>query len=188
MLPHVQPQNGHQPLHQGTVLVGAAHHLQAARLVHHQPGPAAAEAAQGRLGEGLLEGIQAPQIPGNRLGQLTARLTAPLRAHHLPEQAVVGMTATMIAHRPLHAHRQAVETGEQFVHRQGRQLGELGQGGIEVGDIGLVVTAVVDLHGQRVYVRLQRVIGVAEGRQGMAHVRSLSCWAQCNRWAGSVWH
>ncbi|MNT66979.1 hypothetical protein D3C72_2050850 [compost metagenome] len=90
------------------------------------------------------------------------------------------MTATMIAHRPLHLGRQAVEAQQQLVHRQGRQLGELGQGGVEVGDVGLVVAAVVDLHGQRVYVGLQRVIGIGEGRQGMAHVRSLSCWAQCN--------
>ena len=53
--------------------------------------------------------------------------------------------------------------------RQGSQLRQIGQGCIEVGDIGLMVTAVMDLHGQRIDVGFQRVIGIGKGWQGMAH-------------------
>ena len=64
-------------MHQGTILIGTAFHLQSARLVHHQPGPAAAKAAQSRLSESLLEGIESPQFPLDGQRQLTTRLTPP---------------------------------------------------------------------------------------------------------------
>ena len=82
---------------------------------------------------------------------------------------MVGVTAAVIAHSPLHFGRQAVEAGKQLLHRQRRQFGEIGQGGIEVVDISLMVTAVMDLHGQRVDVGFQCVVGIGKGRQGMAH-------------------
>lgn len=105
---------------------------------------------------------------------------AALRTHHLPEQAVVGVAAAVIAHRPQNLSRQAVEAGKQLLHRQHRQLGEIGQGGIEVVDVGLMVTAVMDLHGLCIDMGFQRVISVRKGWQGMAHVHCLSCWAQCS--------
>ena len=180
MLPHIQPEYGGEPLHQGAVLVRAAHHLQLAAPIDHQPGPAAAKTAQRRLGKGLSEGFQPTQIPLDRCGQLAVRLAAALRTHHLPEQAVVGVAAAVIAHRPLNLGRQAVDTGKQCLQRQGSQLRQIGQGGIEVGDISLMVTAVMDLHGLCIDMGFQRVISVRKGWQGMAHVHCLSCWAQCS--------
>ena len=39
------------------------------------------------------------------------------------------------------------------------------EGVVELGHVGVVVLAVVDLHGARVDVRLERVVGVAELRE-----------------------
>ncbi|AAX62125.1 unknown [Bacillus thuringiensis phage MZTP02] len=156
-------------MHQGTILIGTALHLQSARLVHHQPGPAATKAAQGRLSEGLLEGIKSPQFPLDGQGQLTTRLTAPLRAHHQPEQGVIGMAAAMVSDRPLQGGRQGIEAAQQLLYRQCGQLGRRFQCGVEVIDIGLVMTAMVDLHGQCIDMGFQCVVGIVQGWQGMAH-------------------
>src|SRR3546814_2976218 len=59
VLPHVQAQDRGvaraDALHERAVLVGAALDRELAGLVHAQPRPAAAEAGQRGLGEGLLE-------------------------------------------------------------------------------------------------------------------------------------
>ncbi|MNT64102.1 hypothetical protein D3C72_2019730 [compost metagenome] len=78
----------------------------------------------------------------------------------------------MVGHRTAQVFRQLLDRTDQFFHRP---LGPLGafDSSIEAVDVGLMVLAVVDLHGLGVDVRLQRIVGVRQSRQGMGHVSEL---------------
>ena len=82
---------------------------------------------------------------------------------------LIGMAATMVADRPLQGGWQGVEAAQQILNRQCGQLWRPFQCGVEVVDIGLVMTAVVDLHGQCIDMGFQCVVGIVQGWQGMAH-------------------
>ncbi|MNT24780.1 hypothetical protein D3C72_1602750 [compost metagenome] len=169
MFPDVQAQDRRIALHQRAVLVGAALHHQFAGGRHAQPGPAAAEAGQGRLGEGLAKGGQPAQLRFDGRSQRAIRRSAAFGRHDGPEQAVVGMAAAMIAHGASNGFGQLVQARDEgfdgFVRDDARAF----QRGVQAGDVGLVMLAVVDLHRHRVDVRLQRVIGVRQGRKGVSH-------------------
>ncbi len=200
MFPHVQAQDGGgagaDACHQRAVLVAAAFHGQLAVLAHHQPGPAAAKARERGLGEGGLEGIEAAQFPVNGLCQFARGSTAAAlvhRGHHGPEQAVVGVPAAVVAHGTANAFGQQGQVGDQLLHGLAAVRRVL-ERGIQVVHIGLMVLGVVDLHGLRIDMGLQRVVGVAQGRQGVvAHVVSfrdygekigaLRCLCGCNQCA-----
>ncbi|MNN31126.1 hypothetical protein D3C81_1448010 [compost metagenome] len=169
MLPHVQAEDRRVAVHQRAVLVAAAFHHQGFLRRYAKPGPAAAEAGQRCLGEGFLEGLETAQLRSDGLRQLALRLTPALRRHHGPEQAVVGVPATMVGHRATQVFRQLLDRAEQFFHRPFSPLGAF-DGGVKAVDVGLVVLGVMDFHGLRVDVRLQRSVGVRQCRQGMGHV------------------
>src|SRR5690606_12864627 len=80
VLPHVQAQDRGvaraNVLHQRVVLVGSVFHQELAVGVDDQPGPAAAEAALGGLGELLLEGVITAQVALDAPGDLALRLAA----------------------------------------------------------------------------------------------------------------
>ena len=85
---------------------------------------------------------------------------------------MVGVPATLIDHRRAEFFRQLLNAGDQFFHRPFGVLGAF-DGGIEVVDVGLVVLGVVDLHGLRIDVRFQGIVGVRQGRQGKSHFSGL---------------
>jgi len=158
-------------VHQRAVLVGAAFHHQLLGRRHTEPGPAAAEARQCGLGEGFLEAGEAAQLRVDRRRQLALRFTAARGRHHGPEQAVVGVSAAVVDHRATKAFRHLFDAPHQLVHRQLAE-GIAFQRRVEVGDVGLVVLGVVDLHGLRVNVRFQGIVGVGQWGQAIRHGRS----------------
>src|SRR5690606_38172127 len=89
-LPHVQAQDRGiaraDVLHQRVVLGGGALHQELAVGIDDQPGPAAAEAALGGLGEPLLERVEAANVALDALGHLALRLATAIGRHHRPEQ------------------------------------------------------------------------------------------------------
>lgn len=172
MLPDVQAQNRRvaaaNAQHQRVVLVGAAFHMQLAAAVHAEPGPAAAKAADGSLGEFGLEVLEAAKVLVNGCCKSVLRKTSAAGRHDLPEQAVIGMAAAVVAHGLPQRLRQRFDLGEQIVQRPLRVLAAF-ECRIEVVDVGLMVPAVVDLHGLRIDMRLQCRVVVGQWGQGIAH-------------------
>ncbi|MND87185.1 hypothetical protein D3C80_791800 [compost metagenome] len=170
MLPDVEAQNRGIAVHQRAVLVTAAFHHQGLLRGHAQPGPAAAEAGQRGLGKGFLEAVETAQLFIDGLGQHAFGLATTVGRHDFPEQRMIGVAAALVDHRRPQFFRQLLNGGHQLLHGP---LGILGafNSHVQVIDVGLVMLGVVDLHGLRIDVRLQGIVGVRQGRQGKSHVQ-----------------
>jgi len=75
------------------------------------------------------------------------------------------VAATVIADGGADFLRNGVQVLEQVFDREFLQVGIIGQSLVELGDVGLVMLAMVDFHGLGIDVRLQRVEGVSQRRQ-----------------------
>ncbi|MNP17156.1 hypothetical protein D3C76_1095800 [compost metagenome] len=168
MLPDVQAEDRRVAVHQRAVLVTTAFDHQGLGRGHAQPGPAAAETGQRSLGKSLLEGVETTQLLLDGLGHGALWQAPALGRHHPPEQRMVGVAAALVNHCVLQLLRQLPNAGDQFFHRPLRILAAFYRR-IEVVDIGLVVLAVVNLHGLSIDVRFQRIVGVGQCRQGVRH-------------------
>ncbi|ENH91544.1 phosphomannomutase [Pseudomonas aeruginosa VRFPA02] len=177
VLPYVQAEDRRIAVHQRAVLVAAALHQQAALGSHAEPGPAAAEAGQRSLGERILERLEAPELLIDGPPQVAIGTATALGRHHGPEQRVVGMPTAIVDNRGAQLLRQTSQLPQQTFHRL-LGIGRAFQRGVQVVHIGLVVLAVVDLHGQRIDVRFQGIVGVRQGRQGVGHGNSPSVIAK----------
>src|SRR6266581_9376667 len=65
------------------------------------------------------------------------------------------MATAVVAHRGADVVRNRIDTAQQCVDALAEELGMFTQGVVEVGDVGLMMLAVVDLHGLRVDMRLE---------------------------------
>ena len=75
------------------------------------------------------------------------------------------MAAAVIANRRADLFRDCVEVLQQVFDRQFLEVGMVRQSLIELGDVGLVMLAMVDLHGLGIDVGLQRIERVAQRGQ-----------------------
>ena len=91
-----------------------------------------------------------------RVGDRAGRRAAGVRAHQLPEERVVPVAAAVVADRRLDVVRDAVDVLDQVVQALLMQLGVLVERGIEVGDVRLMMLAVMDLHRLAVDMRFER--------------------------------
>ena len=78
------------------------------------------------------------------------------------------MAAAVVADRVSDGVRDTGQIADQGLQRQGLDR-SAGDRLIEVVHVGLVVTSVVDLHGERVDVGFERVLGVGEGGKFVGH-------------------
>ncbi|MNG19923.1 hypothetical protein D3C84_1041340 [compost metagenome] len=83
---------------------------------------------------------------------------------------MVGVAAALIDHRCAKLFRQLLNGRHQLLHGPIGILGAL-DGRVEVVDVSLVMLGVVNLHGLRIDMRFQGVVGVRQGRQGKSHVQ-----------------
>ena len=98
-----------------------------------------------------------------------AALTSPVGSaavllQQLPKQAVVRMAAAVVSHGGADVFGHFVEIGDQFVDRRSADAGPL-ERLVQIGHISLVMLVMVDFHRRRIDERLQRIEGVAQGRQ-----------------------
>src|SRR5438874_4185347 len=77
------------------------------------------------------------------------------------------MTASVVADGGTDVFRDTIDAAEQLFETLLVQRGVLVQGRVQVAHVGLMVLAVVDLHGLGVDVRLERGVVVGQRRQGM---------------------
>ncbi|MCY1394845.1 hypothetical protein D9M71_97730 [compost metagenome] len=95
------------------------------------------------------------------------------------------MAAPLVDHRPTQGLGQHLDTGDQFFDRPLGIFGALYRG-VKVVDVGLVVLAMVDLHGLGIDVRFQRIVGIGQRRQGIRHINGL--WIDERAPGATRWH
>ena len=82
------------------------------------------------------------------------------------------MPAAVVANRRANGFRNAVDAPAQILDALALQLGRLLEGGVQVGDVRLMMLPVMDLHRLRVDVRLERGEVVWELGQFVSHSSS----------------
>ena len=96
-------------------------------------------------------------------------LAAAVGAHDLPEEAVVGVAAGVVADGALLVGGERVEVLEDLVDVLVGPLRAF-ERGVRLVDVGLVVLVVVDAHRLLVDVRLERVVVVGKVRYFVSHL------------------
>ena len=141
VLPHVDAEDGDLAAH-NRVLVLGRHNAQTLRVLD-QPAPATALKPQQCLCHGILKALQGAPCLGDlgHQGRCAIRLcvSRASRCQILPEEGVVDVTSAV----ELDGTLQGNLTGD-VVRRGGRGVGL--KSVVQVGDIGLVVLAMVKLH------------------------------------------
>src|SRR5271163_2427400 len=118
VFPYVAGQERGLPFGQRSDRVWRADNLERT-LVGDKPGPAAAELADRRRLELLLEFVEAAAIAGNRRGEIAARRAAPMRLHRIPEKGVVPHLGGVVEHPGF--RRVLVASPDQVFERLARQ-------------------------------------------------------------------
>src|SRR2546422_1388914 len=169
VLPHIDTEHRGQVFHVRAVLVRVRLDQELSARIRQQPRPAAAELADARFLELLLERVVAAERAADRIAQLAGRSAAPIRAHDGPEDRVVRVPARVVAQDGAHVFRHRADSAEQVLDRLLGQLGVLLESAIGVVHVSGVVLVVVDLHRLGVDVRLERIERVREWWKLICH-------------------
>ncbi len=102
-------------------------------------------------------------------------LASALGLHDLPEHGVVDVAAAVVLDDLADILRDGGEVLDEFFGGLLAELGVLLDGAVEVGDVGLVVLVVVELHGRLVDGGLEGGVVVGERGKFEGHV-GFSCW------------
>src|SRR6185437_6107077 len=130
-------------------------------------GPAAAELRDRGLLELLLELVEAAEGLVDALGEIAGGLAAAARLHAIPEEGVIPHLGRVVEDAGL-----AVVLGGRAddllerLARHRRVLGEI----VERRDIGLMMLVVMEFERARRGVRLERILGVRQGREFESHL------------------
>ena len=155
-------------MHDGAVLVGGALDEELPLGVDREPGPAAAKPAEGRLGELLLELVEAAKHAPHRFAEVAGRFAPLALAERFPEETVVGVAAAVVADGGPDRLGHLLEVGDQLVYwKLGKRIPL--QRLVQIRDIGGMVLAVVDLHRAGIDGRLEGVDGIGERGQHEGH-------------------
>ena len=96
MLPHVDPEQRRVGVADGRILIRCGVDGQACAVVD-EPGPAGTEALHAGVVHRRLQLVEAPERRGDCVGERPRWLPAPVRAHDLPEKAVIRVPAGVVA-------------------------------------------------------------------------------------------
>mmetsp|Transcript_31628 Transcript_31628/g.54928 ORF Transcript_31628/g.54928 Transcript_31628/m.54928 type:complete len:288 (+) Transcript_31628:205-1068(+) len=166
VLPHIQAQDGLHGVggafHERVILVGGAADAKLAISLHTKPCPARAELASGGSVELLLHGVHRAKGLVNGRGQSSGRTAGLLlRAHAIPEEAVVVVAATRVTDGTTSLQGTSLEV------QNGANSILTGKSLVDVGHVGGVVLVMVKLHGGRVDDGLQGVVSVRKIWKGV---------------------
>ena len=168
MLPDVVAEDGVEVLGEGRVLIGGGDDLELSGL-EDEPSPARAELLGGGLVEELFEALEVAEV-GLDLGCDGARGVASAGGlHDLPEHAVVDVSAAGVLDDLADVFGDGGEVPDEVFGGFGGQLGVLLDGGVEIGDVGMVMLVMVQLHGRLVDVGLEGVVGVRQRCEFVGH-------------------
>jgi hypothetical protein len=161
VLPDVVAEDGVVALGEGVVLVCGGDDLQFAAF-EDQPAPAGAELLCGGLVEELFEALEVAEVSFDLGCDVAAGLAATLGLHDLPEHGVVDVAAAVVLDDLADVLGDAGEVFDQLFRRLFAQVGVLFDGAVEVGDVGLVVLVVVQLHRRFVDKRLEARVVIGQ--------------------------
>jgi hypothetical protein len=128
----------------------------------NQPGPARTEATQAGFFEFGFKVIEGAKCGVDGSSKLTSRCATFAGAHQGPEKGVIPVSSTVVADGTTDGFRHIIDLAAEIVEAQRLQIRMALQGGIEIGDVGLVVLRPVNVHGGLVDVRLEGVFSVGE--------------------------
>src|SRR6516165_4662181 len=131
-----------------------------------EPAPAAAELADCRRLELLLELVETAAVAVDGLSDRPARRAAAVRLHRIPEKGMVPHLRGVVKDARL--GRVLVGGLDYLLERLLLRRGALDEV-VEVRDIGLMMPAVMKIHRPLGDMRLQRVFRVRQGRQFESH-------------------
>ena len=180
MFPHIQAQNREAGsarnsfTHQRRILVSSRNHRQFIAF-QHQPCPAGTKAGSCRFLKFCFEVIYGTEITFDSRFQVTLQGGAFFQT--FPEQAVVSVTASVVAQYGFLVCWQLVQFGDQLFNRQVSEFWQAFQRRIGVVNVGLMVFGVVDFHGLLIEVRFQGIVSIRQGWQGIAHIHLQYCRA-----------
>ena len=168
MFPNIHPQDGFAFTagdgfaHQRAVLVGGGNNFQPA-IVDDQPGPAASETAHTRGFELFLERVETAEGGFEVVGQFARRYAARLWCKEFPEHRMVGVAASIVAHRATGIFRNRSEVADERFDGFAFERCVAGNRLVQVGDVSVVMFVVMDFHRHRVDVRFERVFWIRKG-------------------------
>ena len=166
MLPDVDAEDRRLAFGDRRILIGGRHHGQLA-TVDDEPRPARTEALDAGVGHRSLECIEATTVSINRCCKGTGRRTT-IRTEDLPEEGVVGMATSVVAHRTLLVGGQRRQLRQELVDWGVLPIGA-SKRCVGVVDVGLVMTIVMDLHREGIDVGLECVERVVESGKFKGH-------------------
>ncbi len=155
--------------HEGAVLIGRRANGEFLIRGDVEPSPARTEAGRASLGESFLEGIEGTESGSDRSTECTGWGAAFAGTEDGPEKAVVAVSAGVIAQTSANGIRNLGKICNQLVDRKRAEFGVIFQEIIGVGDLGLMVLAVMDFHRACIDVGLKRVGGVGQGGEFVCH-------------------
>ena len=103
----------------------------------------------------------APPSEASRMGQATAAWT-----HDLPEERVIVVATAVVANNHTNGFGNGVKIGDELFKRLRLKVRVILQGIVQVGDVCLMMLAVVDLHRLGVDMGLERGKIIRQWRQG----------------------
>src|ERR1039458_7737576 len=162
VLPDIVAEDGVEAVGEGRVLVGGGDDGELAGL-EDEPAPAGAELLGGGFVEELLEALEVAEVGLDLGGDVAMRLAAAFGLHDLPEHGVVDVAAAVVADGAADVLGDGGEVLDEVFDGPGTQFGVLFDGGVQVGDVGLVVLVVVEFHGRLVDVGFEG--GVVVGKR-----------------------
>ena len=165
VLPHVHGEQGLLTVGQGQIGVAGFGHLEGA-IVEHQPGPAAAELGGTCSLELLNKSFEAAEIGSDLVSQGARGLAATTGLDALPVEAVVPDLGGIVEDACL--ARITGHGGDGLFEALAFQV-TAGHQVVQVGDVGVVVLAVVKLQGLARDVGLERIKAVGQRGQRVSH-------------------
>jgi hypothetical protein len=168
MLPDIHAQNRRVALHKRAVLVGQAVEIQRAVALDDKPRPAAAEACDAGLLELGLEVIKGAKFRVNCRGQRAGGCAACVGAQNRPEEGVVGVAATVVAHGGADVLRHLINAAAEILNTHVVPLGACNRV-VDIRYIRLMMLIVVNLHRLRINGRLEGVFGIGQAGQLKGH-------------------
>ena len=141
--------------YRGTGIAGA-HDFQRTIGIFHQPGPARPEGGNGALGEFFLEVGKGAELLVDGFGQCAAGLTAAVGTQAIPVEGMVPYLGGIVEN----ATGGLLDDVLQGQRLECRTLDQV----VQVGDVSLMVLAVMVFDGFFGDIRYQSVFGVRQGR------------------------
>ncbi len=170
MFPDIEAEDGRAAAaaevgaHERVVLVGGGADGEGAIGFFAEPCPAGTETGRAGFGEGFFEGIEGAEGFVDGSGEFTRWCFGAAGSDDLPEKAVIHMTAAVVTNRTADVFWNGTKVGNELKSRFRFKVGFSSDRRIEVGDISLMMSAVMDFHRESINVRLKRVQCIAKFR------------------------